>query len=298
MNELEKTGVYEIVHNASGKRYVGSTAKSFKARWRLHRLALSKGKHHSVLLQRAWNKYGAGAFEFRVVEFTNPEHAIAIEQTFLDWRKSANPKFGYNIAPTAGNTLGLKWSNDSRAAKSTQTKNYLAGNPIAREQHSDRMKKFYDDNPCAREKMSAAKKKYHAENPGDSEKHSQFMKNLYANDPCSVEKQSARIKKYYAETPGSREKNSRALKEYYANNPDALNECSERTKSFYVNNPDAGKKHSERLKKFYDNNPAARLAAAAKSRAIHSDPVRKASWLAKFRATLESKKLAKAQESA
>lgn len=47
--------VYEIRHVDSGKRYIGSTVR-WPDRWKEHRAALRAGKHHSVLLQRAWDK--------------------------------------------------------------------------------------------------------------------------------------------------------------------------------------------------------------------------------------------------
>ena len=111
---LNMAGVYCIRNAVNGKFYIGS-AVSFKKRWETHKSQLRRGVHHSILLQRAWNKYGEAAFEFRVCEYTLPEHAVAVEQVMLDYYKSADPQYGYNISPTAGSTLGVKHSAEAIA---------------------------------------------------------------------------------------------------------------------------------------------------------------------------------------
>ena len=63
-----ETGIYAIVHKASGKRYVGQAARTFALRRRSHAHQLRNGKHHSRYLQRAYNKYGADAFKWVVLE--------------------------------------------------------------------------------------------------------------------------------------------------------------------------------------------------------------------------------------
>lgn len=113
-SEMEQTGVYSIVHVASGKRYVGSAAQSFRARMNGHLSALRKGRHHSIRLQRSWNKYGEDAFEWRIDECTRPEFAVACEQVFIDFRKSSDPTLGFNIYPTAGSPRGNKQSDDTK----------------------------------------------------------------------------------------------------------------------------------------------------------------------------------------
>ena len=65
------SGIYEIVNLVNGKRYVGS-AVSFECRWREHRRQLNADRHHSRHLQRSWNKHGAEAFSFRIIEVCEP----------------------------------------------------------------------------------------------------------------------------------------------------------------------------------------------------------------------------------
>jgi hypothetical protein len=104
------TGVYEIVHLATGRRYIGSTSQSFVRRWRLHRIRLRQGKHHNRHLQNAWNAYGPDAFEFRKLVICAPDMVLFYEQLLLDGLK---PEF--NHAPTAGSMRGATLTDEHKA---------------------------------------------------------------------------------------------------------------------------------------------------------------------------------------
>lgn len=93
-------GIYEIVNIANGKRYVGS-AVNFSARWRVHRHHLRNGKHHSIALQRAWDKYGEESFEFSIIEECDRGKLMEREQIHLDMG------YDYNCSPTASSSLGV-----------------------------------------------------------------------------------------------------------------------------------------------------------------------------------------------
>lgn len=116
-----KSGVYAIRNKVNGKQYVGS-AKVFLRRWYRHSEDLRNGSHHSVLLQRAWNKYGEDSFEFRILEETTAKHAVAQEQVFLNWLQTYDPRLGYNISPTANSSLGVKFSQETKAKMSAARK--------------------------------------------------------------------------------------------------------------------------------------------------------------------------------
>lgn len=103
-----KTGIYVIMDVLSGKKYVGSAATDLRKRWVDHRRLLDQGKHHSSYLQRAWNKYGEGAFRFQVLMFCHPSQCIRFEQLWIDCFRTADPSCGYNMSPTAGSTRGFR----------------------------------------------------------------------------------------------------------------------------------------------------------------------------------------------
>lgn len=58
-------GVYTIIHEASGRTYVGE-ALNIRTRWKGHFNSLQAGSHRNYFLQNSWNKYGAEAFKFKV----------------------------------------------------------------------------------------------------------------------------------------------------------------------------------------------------------------------------------------
>lgn len=111
MNERKHrvSGIYAIKHVASGKLYVGSSIH-IPRRWYIHRHDLNKrDRHHSILLRRAWEKYGPDAFLWEILELvTNPDDLVIREQYWMDTLRSNDPKFGYNILPNAGTTLGRR----------------------------------------------------------------------------------------------------------------------------------------------------------------------------------------------
>lgn len=114
-NSTPQSGVYAIVCSANGKQYIGS-AVNIKRRWRWHRTALRGNRHHSILLQRAWNKYGEHSFEFTVLEYCAPDVVVSREQQWLDSRTPYDPTLGYNIAAHAdAPTRGRRLSAEHRA---------------------------------------------------------------------------------------------------------------------------------------------------------------------------------------
>lgn len=117
-----RSGIYSITHLASGRQYIGS-AISFKNRWKTHRADLRRGNHHSRFLQRAWNKHGAGAFEFKVLLICDKHNLIDYEQRCLDGFKPE-----YNSDLTAGSRLGSRLTPEQCLARSAQSKKLWADN--------------------------------------------------------------------------------------------------------------------------------------------------------------------------
>jgi len=108
---MTQSGIYQIRNHINGKTYIGS-AKSFRARFRKHKNSLVKGEHHAVKLQRAWDKYGADAFSFEPILFCDPKNLLIYEQLIMDHMSAYNQ--GYNSAPSAGSSFGLKRSAETK----------------------------------------------------------------------------------------------------------------------------------------------------------------------------------------
>ena len=110
------TGIYKILNKVNGKFYIGS-AVDIENRWRRHKHDLNKNNHHNIYLQKAWNKYWNVSFEFTIIEACDKENLLIREQFWLDWAKPE-----YNLSPTAGNSLGVKHSEQSRKRMSEAKK--------------------------------------------------------------------------------------------------------------------------------------------------------------------------------
>ena len=93
-------GIYEIKNKVTGKGYIGSS-KQIQKRWEQHLLALRKGIHHSVLLQRAWNKYGEDCFEFLIKEECEEGQLLEREQQYLNLK----PEYNVGAQASGGDNL-------------------------------------------------------------------------------------------------------------------------------------------------------------------------------------------------
>ena len=114
--QRREAGVYGIRCSVTGKWYVGSSIK-LSVRLQHHRWALRLGRHHSLKLQRAYNKYGNDAFEFKVLLFCDQENVEFFEQRAIDTLNSV--VHGYNVAahPKGGFMRGRTWPEATKAAR-------------------------------------------------------------------------------------------------------------------------------------------------------------------------------------
>lgn len=97
------SGIYVIKCAGSDKAYVGSS-KNVYQRWEQHKRDLKAGRHHSVKLQNAWNKYGENSFEFLLVEEVLDGFLTVYEQLYIN--KFNSCENGYNVLPVAASFCG------------------------------------------------------------------------------------------------------------------------------------------------------------------------------------------------
>ena len=106
-----KSGIYQILNIINGKFYIGS-AIYIRHRWQTHLWRLNKGIHQNKHLQASWNKYGAFAFEFQILEYCSKAELIEREQLWLDWTRAC--EVGYNIRIVANSNSGVKRSQETK----------------------------------------------------------------------------------------------------------------------------------------------------------------------------------------
>lgn len=101
--------VYKIESKVSGRFYIGSSI-DINNRWRIHEMELEENRHHSIYLQRHYNKHGKDDLMFSIIEIvTYPELVLEREQYYLDKLK---PQF--NMCKQAKSTLGFKYTEEQK----------------------------------------------------------------------------------------------------------------------------------------------------------------------------------------
>jgi len=113
-------GIYKIQSKTNSDRiYIGSS-KDISDRWRLHISDLRKNRHHSIKLQRHYNKYGEEDLRFEILNECNLDNLIKKEQCYLN---VFQPYF--NICKIAKSRLGVKgqvaWNKGKKGIYSKET---------------------------------------------------------------------------------------------------------------------------------------------------------------------------------
>ena len=93
------SGIYRIVNTKNDKSYIGSS-KNIIRRWYIHKSALKNNRHHSIYLQRSWNKHGEQSFKFEILkQLDNPSE----DQLFKEELKHITELLPqYNIGDVGG----------------------------------------------------------------------------------------------------------------------------------------------------------------------------------------------------
>jgi group I intron endonuclease len=106
---MRQTGIYKISSIIKPNNiYIGS-AIDIISRKQKHLSELKLGKHKNNRLQNHVNKYGVDDLTFSVLEPCFPDWLLAREQEYID-----NLKPYFNICKIAGNTLGIKFSEEAK----------------------------------------------------------------------------------------------------------------------------------------------------------------------------------------
>jgi group I intron endonuclease len=110
------SGIYTIYNKINGKQYVGSSI-NIRKRWNEHRSKLRRHKHHSRILQYAWDKYGEGAFIFMREASCPHRYLLKLEQHYINCLKPE-----YNATSTAGRTT---FTDEQKASISLKLKGHV-----------------------------------------------------------------------------------------------------------------------------------------------------------------------------
>lgn len=100
-----KCGIYCIENTITHKKYIGLSSYINK-RWREHLWMLENNQHDNSYLQRAWNKYGADAFTFTILEECDVTCLPEREMHYIAKYRSDERLYGYNLSSGGDGPLG------------------------------------------------------------------------------------------------------------------------------------------------------------------------------------------------
>lgn len=115
---MKQSGIYVIINIKNGKVYIGKT-KNLKRRWVEHQRELNKNHHHNQHLQAAWNKYGAKAFQFKILEHCSIDQLNEREKNHIPFYRARG--LAYNLKD--GGEGGANPSEETRRKLSAAGRN-------------------------------------------------------------------------------------------------------------------------------------------------------------------------------
>jgi len=194
------SGIYQIRNLIDNKIYVGS-AVDFNNRKKRHLLNLRKQTHHSILLQRAYNKYGSENFVFEVLKECEREFLYTEEQKYLDDLRPYAPK-GYNISELACGCSLPGSKNPMYGKKGLDNPNFGSKRTQEQKETLSRALKGIKRSEEMRSKMSAiAKTRIGAKNPVYGKKKSaqqkQHLSKIRSQKVVQYDKDSKKIIKIW-----------------------------------------------------------------------------------------------------
>lgn len=156
---MADAGIYCIQNETDGKCYIGKSVDIPK-RWREHKNALRRGRHHNKHLQKAWDCYGEKSFLFKVLEYAEPNELGNLEIAYISKFKAFGEN-GYNFTMGGdGGLLGMPKTEETRHKISESNKGRRHTNE--EKAHLSKALKgriFTDEH---RKKIGEANKKSHA----------------------------------------------------------------------------------------------------------------------------------------
>lgn len=111
------SGIYKFTNKTNGKIYIGETM-NFRARMYSHSNR-TKDMSWTAVVTRAFRKYGFSNFEYEIIESyplgsVTKDFLIEREAFYIKELDTMNPDKGYNRCPYGANTMGYRFSDESK----------------------------------------------------------------------------------------------------------------------------------------------------------------------------------------
>jgi group I intron endonuclease len=142
--------IYKIIHNESGKVYVGQTTQDINRRWKDH----SKSQSNCTYLRNALKKYGTDAFKYEIICIVFDEDLDEFEADYIIRHNCIVPN-GYNLK-NGGNSIGGYHHQEtkdkiSKALKSGKARNNPVNmKPVIQSKDGVDLKQFFSITEAAK----------------------------------------------------------------------------------------------------------------------------------------------------
>lgn len=149
MGVYNEFGIYRITNKTNGMTYVGKTGMNFGDRWDCHRAQLNGGYHDNRHLQNAWNKYGADAFEFDVIEKVSDVSKLnELEIKYIAKYRDIGKCYNISDGGDGGFLLGKHLSEETKRKIGEKNRVHMTGRKMpesVRAKMSESHKKRYEN---------------------------------------------------------------------------------------------------------------------------------------------------------
>jgi len=141
-------GIYKIQSISNPERFYIGSSVNIENRWRRHRLRLKLGNHHSIKLQRHFDKYGFEDIGFILLEECAADETRIIEQNYLD---KLNPYFNSSKSAYGVGKGNIPWNKGTTGAQVAWNK----GLKMPEDQRLQMIGKYHSE--YTKEKISKSK---------------------------------------------------------------------------------------------------------------------------------------------
>lgn len=143
------TGIYRIRNINDGFVYIGQTSACFQKRFWHHKWKLTHHSHDNPHLQRAYDKYGPGAFVFEVIEVVRDK--ALLDAAEIKHIRQAPKK--YNMLDGGGGRRGYPMKDTTKALIGQANRQHMLGSVQSQETRAKRSRSL-TDNPKTRRKSN------------------------------------------------------------------------------------------------------------------------------------------------
>lgn len=107
------SGIYCIENKINKRKYIGKSV-NIRKRFYEHKRNLLNNKHTNKFLQRDFNKSGINNFVFYIISEFKESELNEKEIDYIEFYKTTNNKFGYNLTKGGEGATGYKHTKESR----------------------------------------------------------------------------------------------------------------------------------------------------------------------------------------